>query len=132
MRRHSTRKINPLAQQFLKLCETLKQDNKLNHNKKSKRRPPVHQHVDHYKLGKQHPGAYLTGREAECVTLLLEGYSDEKISRLLHVSPRTIEYYLRKVKEKMHCKSKTEIVDKVKQTNFMRYVTKVKNLLLPD
>ena len=129
-RRSAARKVNALTQQFLNLCYSLKRESKQHHAQKSKKRQAVHQNIIKYKLGKRYPGVYFTQREAECVTLLIEGYNDEQAGELLHISPRTVEYYLLKVKEKVHGETKSDIVDKVKSSDFMRKIREVKKIVL--
>ena len=63
-------------------------------------------------------GQYLTQREAECVTLLLQGFTMKKIGELLELSPRTIEYYLKRVKERLDCRNKKELIRYVSTCQF--------------
>ena len=55
-------------------------------------------------------GHYLTQREAECVTLAIQGLTMKKIAEQLSLSPRTIEYYLKRIKERMGVKNKKELL----------------------
>lgn len=55
-------------------------------------------------------GHYLTQREAECITLALQGLTMKKIAAQLELSPRTVEYYLKRIKERMGVKNKKELL----------------------
>jgi|GEM_PF-2043827 len=65
-------------------------------------------------------GLYFTQREGECVMQLLRGKTMNEIGETLQLSPRTIEYYLNKIKKKLNCKKKKEIIEIVSQTNFVK------------
>lgn len=56
----------------------------------------------------------LTQREKECLKHLLEGKSIKGIATTLSLSPRTVEYYLVNVKNKIGCWNKEELVSKAK------------------
>lgn len=61
----------------------------------------------------------LTPREKQCLKHLFEGQSIKGIASALSLSPRTIEYYLENIKNKMNCWSKDELIVKVKQFDQM-------------
>lgn len=51
----------------------------------------------------------LTTREAQVLKQYLCGKSAKEISCLLHLSAKTIEYHLAKIKEKLHCHHRSDI-----------------------
>lgn len=57
-----------------------------------------------------------TKRESECLFYLLRGKSSHGIATILQLSTRTIESYVEKIKSKMNCMSKADLIEKaVKQ-----------------
>lgn len=52
----------------------------------------------------------LSSRENQCIRLLLEGKSAKETGLALRLSPRTIEFYLENIKNKLSCTSKQEIL----------------------
>lgn len=59
----------------------------------------------------QNLDTFLTKREAECLYYLSKADSAKKIGKILNLSPRTVETYLMKVKEKLNCKTKKELIN---------------------
>ena len=62
-------------------------------------------------------GLNLTARELACANLLVKGLSARLIAEALFLSPRTIETHLNRLKEKLHCHSKTELISKINDLN---------------
>jgi len=60
---------------------------------------------------------YLTKREAECVAHMLNGATAKQTAQLLNISFRTVESHLQKIKEKLHCFSKEDVVNLLIDTN---------------
>lgn len=52
-----------------------------------------------------------SAREIDCLYLLHLGYSIKKSATILNISPRTVEYYLNNIKEKLGCCHRQELVD---------------------
>jgi DNA-binding CsgD family transcriptional regulator len=75
-----------------------------------------------YFLGKEFPGLHLSYREAECILHLLRGRSLKGIGKLLNLSPRTVEYYLKNVKKKLECRTKFELIDRILRSEFLKNV----------
>lgn len=61
-----------------------------------------------------HPGIYLTKRETECMTHLIEGKTIKLTAESLGLSDRTVEYYLNNIKAKLQCRTKNELVSRLK------------------
>ena len=56
-------------------------------------------------------GEHLTPREIDCLDLLSQGFTMKVIARKLLISPRTVESYLRNVKEKCGVQTKSELIE---------------------
>ena len=82
-------------------------------NKKGVKKP-----VKLYSLGEGYEGVALTRREAECMLLLLEGKTMPEAAELLALSHRTVEYYVKKVKAKLNCRTKDELIETVMASQF--------------
>lgn len=54
----------------------------------------------------------LSKRQLECVLYLARGKTTKEIARILNVSPRTIESHFVHIKDKINCRTKSEILDK--------------------
>jgi DNA-binding NarL/FixJ family response regulator len=73
-----------------------------------------------YFLGKAYPDVYLTEREAQCITGLLQHGTMKTIAKHLKLSPRTVEYYIQNVKSKLHCASKMQLLTRIKASDFLK------------
>lgn len=82
-----------------------------------------------YNLGEQHAFIYLTSREAECVVCLLRGKTFNEAARMLKLSPRTIEFYVKNMKIKLNCKSRSELIEKILNSEFVQHVDNVLALI---
>ncbi len=69
--------------------------------------------VGRYYLPTSFKDVYLTQRQLDCVTALLEGKSAKEIGRSLNLSHRTIEFYISKIKIKFSCHTTTELISKI-------------------
>ena len=52
----------------------------------------------------------LTGREKQCVLLLLCGLTDKQIAKKLQISPRTVELYIRQLMAKFKASTRTALI----------------------
>lgn len=73
-----------------------------------------------YELGEPLASIYFTQREAECVIQTLQGKTMNEAGNILSLSPRTIEYYLSKIKRKLKCHKKRDIIQMVSKTEFVK------------
>lgn len=76
-----------------------------------------------YTLGEP-MNVYFTQREAECMMHLLQGKTLNEVGAALNLSPRTVEYYLSKIKRKLNCRKKKEVIQRVSQTDFVKNFNK--------
>lgn len=72
-----------------------------------------------YSLGARYGDVYFTRREAECMVWLLEGKKLEDIAMILGLSIRTVEYYIKNMKAKVGCRSKFNLIDLVRASDFI-------------
>ena len=79
-----------------------------------------------YKLGGKYGDIYFTRREADCMGWLLKGKTIRGVGIVLNISPRTVEYYIKNMKKKIGCRTKSELIelvymsDLVKNTRFQK------------
>lgn len=55
----------------------------------------------------------LSPREVECIVHVLRGKTSKQIARVLKLSHRTVEFYIGRVKHKLYCNTKSELIEKV-------------------
>lgn len=60
----------------------------------------------------------LTKREQECLFHVVHGKSAKEVARLLMCSHRTIESHIENIKTKLHCHTRSQLIDKVMQQNY--------------
>lgn len=66
--------------------------------------------VRRYYFTKDHESIYLTHREAGCVYYIMQGFTIKKTASQLCLSPRTVEFYLKRIRDKWHCQNRTELM----------------------
>lgn len=59
-----------------------------------------------------YPLNMLSKREAECYQYLLKGYSNVEIGQRLDISSKTVDIYVLRLKQKLGCNSRSELVSK--------------------
>lgn len=57
----------------------------------------------------------LSMRERECVYFYINGLTAKETAKKLFISPRTVETHLEHVKQKLHCRNKSEIFKAILQ-----------------
>jgi PAS domain S-box-containing protein len=63
----------------------------------------------------------LSVRQSECLYYLVRGMTAKQIAKTLHLSHRTIEFYLDNLKVKFQCKTRSELVSKAFEMGFEKY-----------
>lgn len=63
--------------------------------------------VSHFSLGQES----LSKRELDCIAYFLQGYSAKQIGEKLFLSSRTVESHLTRVRAKLDCKNKDELIN---------------------
>ena len=71
-----------------------------------------------YPLGVSFPNVSFTRREAECMVLLLRGYTNTEVAACLGLSARTVEFYVKNMRHKTDCASKAHLVKSMLAINF--------------
>lgn len=74
-----------------------------------------------YFLGETYEGIYFTKREIETLSYLLQGKTIPETGKMLRLSARTIEFYVKNMKLKIGAKSKNDLLDRVRTTKVMDY-----------
>jgi DNA-binding CsgD family transcriptional regulator len=75
-----------------------------------------------YYLGDRLSGSYLTQREAECSYWVIKGLTNKETGEKMDLSSRTIEYYLRNIRCKLNCYSKSHLVKVLKEGSFLQII----------
>jgi DNA-binding CsgD family transcriptional regulator len=55
----------------------------------------------------------LAPREVECLLYLLRGHTAKQTARQLQLSYRTVEFYIANVKDKLHCRTRSKLIEKM-------------------
>ncbi|MDF1654592.1 MAG: helix-turn-helix transcriptional regulator [Coxiellaceae bacterium] len=63
---------------------------------------------------------HYTAREKQCISLILKGYTARKTAEALNLSPRTIEHYFEKIKQKNHCNSRVELIETLQRDQVVK------------
>lgn len=66
------------------------------------------------------PGSTLTPKQAECLFLLAKGLTIKEVANKMAVSMRTTEHQLEAIKAKLGCTSKTALIKKAWELEFIR------------
>ena len=77
-----------------------------------------------YYLENQFSETYLTQREAEAVFWVIQGLTNRQTAEKMQLSSRTIEYYLRNVRGKLNCYSKSHLIRVLKKSPFLSLIEK--------
>lgn len=104
------------------LTEFLQQRKDINQSvsaSKSEKRPFRHRRFKIQRFLPWHGETYFTAREAQCMWMLLQGKTMKNIALELCLSPRTIEYYLKNLKSKVGCRTKYELIECMRGSDFV-------------
>ena len=75
-----------------------------------------------YYLDNQNKSLYLTHREAECMLNIIKGCTIRDVSERLKLSARTVEFYVKNIKKKLGCRTKSELIQRIYNSDFMKNV----------
>lgn len=75
-----------------------------------------------YYLQEGREGVYFTRREAECMVHCMHGKTIPGAAESLGLSPRTVEFYLKNMKVKLNCRTKSQLIEKVTKSYFLKNV----------
>ncbi len=79
------------------------------------KKPSVHCHFDSSLLN------LLSVRELECYTLLIRGFSLSYISQELNIAIPTVSNYVQRIKQKLKCRKKEEMLILAEKSNIVEY-----------
>ena len=71
-----------------------------------------------YYLGDHFANCYLTAREADCMALMLKDCTNAEVAQQLQLSVRTVEFYIKNMRQKLGCHSKANLIETIRQTDF--------------
>lgn len=77
-----------------------------------------------YYLGKTFPDVYLTKREAECMFWVVQDCTISETAIKMHLSARTVEFYVKNMKLKLQCNSKKKLIEKIIQSSLLQQLEK--------
>lgn len=83
------------------------------------------------KIGIEIPEKHLTKKEILVIKHLVQGLSASKIAQALVISPRTVEHHLERIKDKLDCDSKSELIQKVQEIDFLSCLDSSSTILFP-
>jgi DNA-binding CsgD family transcriptional regulator len=72
-----------------------------------------------YDLYRTQVAAMLPKQQQQCLALTANGLSAKQIAQHMHLSVRTIEYYLQILKRKLACRNKLELIKKAYATDLL-------------
>ena len=67
-------------------------------------------HSSRIDCGHIYQGAYLTVREKELMSLLVQLKTYKEMAKSMNLSDRTVEFYTNNIKIKFNCKTKRELI----------------------
>ena len=73
-------------------------------------------------------GQYLTLRESQCVYYAMQKFTIQETANQLSLSPRTVEFYLKRIRIKLNCQRKKELISKLDQAHFAEKYKQYSNL----
>ena len=79
-------------------------------------------------LSEPFKGQYLTLRESQCVYYAMQKLTIQETANQLSLSPRTVEFYLKRIRMKLNCQRKKELINKLDQANFEAKYKQYSNL----
>ena len=75
-----------------------------------------------YLLGDKFKGVHFSSREGECMLLLLRGKTINGVAEALGLSPRTVEFYVKNMKGKVGCRTKSELISLILDSEFLLHI----------
>lgn len=75
-----------------------------------------------YILTEAHSPLPLTEKQENCLFLLIRGKSIKEIAKILGISPRTVESHMESIKNRLDCRSKSDIIEKAMDSGYLYYV----------
>lgn len=76
----------------------------------------------YFTVGRQYGKYNLSKRESESLFYLIRGYTAREIAQKLGLSPKTIEYHIEQLKNKLNCSKRSELVEKSIDLGFIYHI----------
>ncbi|MCK4870852.1 MAG: helix-turn-helix transcriptional regulator [Gammaproteobacteria bacterium] len=96
----------------------------VNRNKKDGKKLLNRRKPEGFKLGNKHPDVKFSRREAECMVKFLQGMTMRDTAEALELSPRTVEFYVKNMRQKVGCRTKSELINIVANSDFVLLLEK--------
>ena len=74
---------------------------------------------------------YLTEREAQCIYHLMHGGTLKSTAHKLNLSPRTVEFYINNIKDRIGIRKKKDLIHNIEQSDFLKLYTQEQEKHLP-
>lgn len=68
-----------------------------------------------------YPYNLLSERESECFSLFVKGFSNTEISKKLILSSKTVDVYINRIKQKLNCATRNDLLIKAEQAGLIEY-----------
>ena len=78
--------------------------------------------LKHYHLDGEFQDIVLSAREMDIICCLLKGMTSEETGKEIYLSPRTVEDYLSTIRDKFFVKSKSKLIQKLLEADFISYI----------
>lgn len=75
----------------------------------------------HFLEKMSYPFNMLSAKEAPCYKLFLQGYTNCEISKVLEISPSTVDSYFSRIKKKLRCSNRIELFQKAMDAGLVDY-----------
>lgn len=79
--------------------------------------------IDHHTYGGKHAilkNISLSERQTECLVFLAQGFTAKKIANCMDVTEKTVQTHIEKIKEKLSCHTKQELIDMAWQSEYIK------------
>ena len=109
--------LTPHGVQLTNRVDALLSDDALNFSKETRE-------LRSYYLGDDYPNVYLTKREAETMFWIVQELTIAEAAEKMHLSARTVEFYVKNMKLKLSCANKKELIEKVLDSDLLQQLEK--------
>ncbi len=77
--------------------------------------------LDYFLKKIDYPFNLLSERESVCFSMLVKGFSNTEMSKKLNLSSKTVDVYINRIKQKLKCASKNEVITKARAAGVIEY-----------
>ena len=86
------------------------------HNKDNNKRKRTSKR---YYFSESNSKLYLTHREAGCMLYIIQGMTIKETAKQLELSHRTVEFYLKRIKIKLNCSNRHNLIELLNKEGFI-------------